>query len=266
MSDYSKKNTCCLYKKAIRKTSNTDIGKLVGLHHHAVSFWIHCYEQGGIDALHRNNYGTNKSELENHSESIMTSFTERPPMNANEAKARIEELTGISRSPTQVRAFMKRHKLRYIKTGHIPAKADLEVQQGWVKTKLEPAIEDAKNGKCQLLFMDAVHLILMPFVCSLWCKVRMFIKAPAGRNRINILGTVNAITKEIFTINNTTFINAETVVAFLKKLREHYLDLPITIVLDNARYQHCQLVEQAAEKIRNYAVIFTTIFAKFKHY
>ncbi|MFH1004750.1 MAG: winged helix-turn-helix domain-containing protein, partial [Bacteroidota bacterium] len=74
-------------------------------------------------------------------------------MNSNEAILRIESMTGINRSPSQVRAFMKRHGLRYIKTGHIPAKADTEKQQQWVKTTLEPAIGEAKNGKCHLLFM-----------------------------------------------------------------------------------------------------------------
>lgn len=99
--------------------------------------------------------------------SILQSFTERPPMSACEAKSRIEELTGISRSPTQVRNFMKRQGLRFIKTGHIPAKAVAEKQKEWVKTTLEPAIKEARKGECHLLFMDAAHFILQPFICSL---------------------------------------------------------------------------------------------------
>ncbi len=100
---------------------------------------------------------------------------------------------------------MKRHGLRYLQTGHIPAKSDTEAQQKWVKEKLDPAIEEAQNGACHLLFMDAAHFILQPFICALWCVARLFIKASAGRNRINVLGAVNAITKEIITLNNTTY-------------------------------------------------------------
>lgn len=229
--------------------SNKEIGGLTGLSRETVGLWVSIYLESGFEALCQFNYGTNKSELDNHTQSILSSFTERPPMSSNEAKSRIEELTGISRSPSQVRAFMKRSKLRYIKAGHIPAKADKEKQQQWVKTTLDPAIVEAQKGECHLLFMDAAHFILEPFVCALWCVTRLFIKASAGRNRINVLGVVNAITKEILTFNNTSYINAETIVSFFKKLRVHYGDMPLKIVLDNARYQHCTLVEEAAKSL-----------------
>jgi hypothetical protein len=139
--------------------------------------------------------------------------------------------------------------------GHIPAKADIEQQRQWVTTTLEPAIEEAKKGECQLLFMDAAHFILQPFICALWCFTRLFVKASSGRNRINILGVVNAITKEIFTLNNTTYINADTIITFLKQLRIHYGASPVKIVLDNARYQHCKLVIEAAQAL-NISLLF----------
>ena len=236
-----------VYIKATAKMSNKMIGHIVGLNINAVGGCIHVYQQGGLSALCENNYGTNKSELEKHSRSILQSFTQQPPMSAKEAKVRIEQMTGISRSLSQIQEFMKRHGLRYIKTGHIPAKADAEKQQQWLKEKLEPAIEEAKNGQCHLLFMDAAHFILQPFICALWCVARLFIKASSGRNRINVLGAVNAITKQIHILSNTTYINAETIVAFLQQLKEQYGDLPLKIVLDNARYQHCKFVEEAAK-------------------
>jgi transposase len=244
-----------VYMKAIFPCSNSAIGQLAGLHRHAVSLWIHAYKQGGFETLCQFNYGTNKSVLEKQAESILKSFAERPPMNTNEARVRIEELTYISRSPSQVRAFMKRHGLHYIKTGHIPAKADVEKQQKWVETTLEPAIKEAQKGECHLLFMDAAHFILQPFICALWCFTRLFIKASSGRNRINVLGAVNAISKEVTTFCNTTFINAETIVAFFEQLKAHYGDLPLKIVLDNARYQHCKFVEEVAIKL-NITLLF----------
>ena len=71
----------------------------------------------------------------------------------------------------------------------------------------------------------------------------MFIKPASGRNRINVLGAVNAITKEVLTLSNTTYISADTIVAFFIKLKEHFDDLPLKTILDNARYQHCEFVE-----------------------
>jgi hypothetical protein len=93
-----------------------------------------------------------------------------------------------------------------MKTGHIPAKADPQQQQQWIQSTLDPAIQEAQNGTCHLLFMDAVHFILQPFLCALWCVARVFIKASSGRNRINVLGAVNAITKEVITLANTNII------------------------------------------------------------
>jgi transposase len=235
--------------KAEFSLSDVMIGRLAGLHRHSVRRWIGVYQEAGFEGLCQINYGTNKSELEAHYQSILQSFSDTPPLTASEAKSRIETLTGISRSPSQVRAFMKRHGLRYMKTGHIPAKADPQQQQQWIQSTLDPAIQEAQDGTCHLLFMDAVHFILQPFLCALWCVARVFIKASSGRNRINVLGAVNAITKEVITLANTSYISAETIVAFLKQLKGHYGDIPLKIVLDNARYQHCKLVEQAAESM-----------------
>ena len=43
-------------------------------------------------------------------------------------------MTGINRSEQQVRAFMKRHGLKFIKCGHIPSKADNETQHQWMES------------------------------------------------------------------------------------------------------------------------------------
>jgi transposase len=238
-----------VYLKATINATDQIIGQIAGLSRQWVSHCVKEYQRGGIDALYWFNYGTNKSQLETHAVSILQSFTEKPPRNAREAKSRIEKMTGIKRSPTQIRAFMKRHKLRYIKMGHIPAKANTEQQKQWVETTLTPVIKEAQKGECHLLFMDAAHFILEPFICAIWCITRLFIKASSGRNRINVLGVFNAMTKEILTLSNTTYINADTIIEFFKRLRLYYGVLPIKIVLDNARYQHCQVVEQAAKAL-----------------
>jgi transposase len=244
-----------LYLKATTGFSNAAIGTIVGLHRTTVGSSITCYIQGGLTALCKLEYGTNNSELEQHQDSILVSFEQKPPRSVEEAVIRIEELTGIKRGVTQVKAFMKRHGLKYIKMGHIPAKADSEIQRQWEQQHLRPAIQSAQQGNSHLLFMDAAHFILMPFICAIWCKVRMFVKASAGRNRINVLGVVHAVTKEVTTISNTTYITADTIVDFLKQLKELYYDLPITIVLDNARYQHCNLVKSIANEL-NITLLF----------
>ena len=89
-----------------------------------------------------------------------------------------------------------------------------------------------------MFFCDAAHFVLAPFLCRLWYAVRSFIKASAGRNRINVLGEVNAITKEVITMTNTTYIDSNVLIELLKMIKQKFADKPIAIVLDNARYQH----------------------------
>jgi transposase len=123
------KRIFAVYLKVTSKYTNEAIGLITGLHYNIVAFWIKVYKEKGFDGLLTNHYGTNKSELEVHAESILDSFLDRPPINAAEAMQRISKMTGINRSEQQVRDFMKRHGLRFIKCGHIPAKADNEAQQ-----------------------------------------------------------------------------------------------------------------------------------------
>ena len=177
------KRIFAVYLKATFGWNNSIIGQTVGLHYNGVGKWISAYKKNGFEALLNNDYGSRKSELENHADSILKSFQIRPPMTAAEAANRIREMTGISRSEQQVRAFMKRHELKFIKCGHIPAKADNDKQHQWVETELKPVIEAAQKKEVHLFFCDAAHFVLQPFLCSLWCAFRVFIKASAGRNR-----------------------------------------------------------------------------------
>jgi len=122
------KRIFAVYLKFTLGWSNSIIGHTVGLHYNAVGSWVNAYKANGFEALLSNNYGSNQSGLENHADSILKSFRLQPPMTAAAAAERIKEMTGISRSSQQVRSFIKRHALRFIKCGRIPAKADNDQQ------------------------------------------------------------------------------------------------------------------------------------------
>jgi transposase len=238
-----------VYIKANSNLSSKEICHIMGTHPNSLSKWIAIYKQEGFDGLCKADHHCNQSLLEKQAIDIKELFTSQSPRSIDEARLKIKELTGIERSNNRVRAFMKRHQFRFLKTGHIPAKVNTTEQKNWVNKTLKPAIEAAQNDEVHLLFMDAAHFILQPFLCCLWCIARVFIKAAAGRNRINVLGAVNAITKEITTMTNTAYIDATTIGEFLKQLKEKYPDKPIAIVLDNARYQNCFFVTTWAKSL-----------------
>lgn len=88
--------------------------------------------------------------------------------------------------------------------------------------------------------------MLGSFLGILWSFSRLFVKASAGRRRFNVLGALNAITHELVMITNDTYITADSVCDLLRCIAKLNLDMPITLVLDNARYQKCTIVTALA--------------------
>lgn len=94
--------------------------------------------------------------------------------------------------------------------------------------------------------MDAAHFVHGAFLGHVWSMERLFVPTPAGRNRYNVLGALNAITKEVVHVENTDYINSRSVCELLVKLKHRDIGVPITVVLDNARYQTCNCVREFA--------------------
>lgn len=101
-----------------------------------------------------------------------------------------------------------------------------------------------------MYFVDAAHFVFAAFLGYLWCFVRQFVRAPSGRKRFNVLAALNAVTHELVTVVNDAYINAECVCELLRKIAAASLDVPVTVVLDNARYQRCRLVQELAESLK----------------
>lgn len=143
--------------------------------------------------------------------------------------------------------------MKCLKVGYVPGRAtdpDKQAEQAAFQTEaLEPRLVEAKAGKRRVLFMDAAHFVMGACLSTVWCFVRLFIASPSGRQRFNVLGVVDAVTKEILTVTNETYINAESVCRLLTIVATRYADETITIVLDNARYQKCSLVVQHAASL-----------------
>lgn len=132
----------------------------------------------------------------------------------------------------------------------IPAKADPEGQAAYLQQKIEPRLAEAHAGHRAVFFVDAAHFVLAPFLGFLWSVARLFIRAPAGRQRFNVLGALNALTHELITVTNEAYITAVQVCELLGKLGALNLGVPITVFLDNARYQKCALVMATAASLQ----------------
>lgn len=229
--------------------SHEEIAKLTGVSPNTITNYLRLYLNGGIEKLKEVNFNRPESELTKHTLTIEAYFKEHPPATIKEAMSKIEELTGIKRSEPQVNKFLKSIGMKCRKVGMLPSKADPDVQEEYKREKLEPRLNEAKTGKRKVLSVDAAHFVLSPFLGYLWSFTRLFIKAPSGRKRFNVLGALDVITHELYTITNDSYINAQSVCALLWKLYNSNFGIPITLILDNARYQKCMLVQQLADSL-----------------
>ena len=227
-----------------------DIARIVGISGNTVRSYLRDYQVGGIEKLKEIRFYQPQSELNEHAKTIEEYFREHPPATIKEARALIEELTGIQRGLTQIRTFVKSIGMRLLKTGSLPAKADVEEQNAFANAQLEPHLKEARAGKRKVFFVDASHFVFGMFPAMLWCFVRIFVKTPSGRQRYNVLGALDAITHQLITVSNTGYINAESVCELLHQIRKQYKKKLIPLILDNARYQRCGKVQELAAALQ----------------
>lgn len=228
--------------------SNNQICEITDVCENTVRSYFKAFKEGGIKQLSELNLYHPVSDLKSHDEAVKAYLEKTPPGTIKQACAEIGELTGIYRKETQMRQYLKSLGASPKKVRGIPAKADIEAQENFKTKELEPRLEEAKAGKRDVYFVDAAHFVLGAFLGILWCITRVFVRTPSGRQRFNVLGALNAVTHKLVSITNTTYITSIEVGELLKQLAKNATK-PITVVLDNARYQRCHYVTDLAKEL-----------------
>ena len=210
--------------------------------------YLHAYREGGIEKLPEVPVHRRRSQWADYRASIEADLRPRPPASVAEAAARIADLRGLQRGPTPVRQFLKSWGMTPRKVGQSPAKAAVTAQEAFKTEPLEPRLAEAKAGQRVVFFMDAAHFVFAPFWGLGWGCERLFVKAPSGRQRLHGLAALHATTRDICTVTHLTYIPSETVCELLRVLVGAHPGMLITVVLDNARYQRCALVQSLAQQ------------------
>jgi transposase len=124
-----------------------------------------------------------------------------------------------------------------------------EAQAAFLEAELKPRLEAAQAGRGHVFFVDAAHFVFGTFLCCWWSFARIFVRAASGRQRFNVLGAWDAVARRLIAVTNTTVVNTETMCELLRKIAAEGLAGPITLVLDNARYQHNAAVKALASEL-----------------
>ena len=225
------------------------IARAVGKNPNTITSYLNEYAAGGLSASLEDRAYRPISALKPFMPCLRCSFTAAPPSTAKHAAARIATLTGITISEEQARRLMKELGMRYRKSAPIPGKHDPQLQFDFLRKELEPRLIDAAHGRRKVFFVDAAHFVLGCFLGMIWSFSRLFIKGACGRQRYNILGAVESHSKEVTTVRTTENINALSICRLMEVLAEKHPNIPVTLVMDNARYQRCELVRTRAAEL-----------------
>jgi transposase len=87
------------------------IAEIIGISENTLRDYFELYEQGGIEKLKEIHFYQPESELKQHIVSLEAYFREHPPATIKQAQHEVEIITGVRRSETQIREFLKKNSI-----------------------------------------------------------------------------------------------------------------------------------------------------------
>ena len=233
-----------------------ECARLVGCHINSVTNYIKMYQRGGLDLIRQTAYQGSKHELQSQYSEVDKVLTEQPCSTVAQAAKVLQDRFGYYRSVEAVRNLLYRLGFRRRKTGTFPGRAKdfdkWQAQQEAFIKHLEALMQCAEKEEIDLVFGDAAHFVYGKFNQYHWGKAPGYVPSGHGRYRINVYGVYDVRSQAISSMYNEGYINAQFMAEYLQWLRKQVYvdqDRPLHIVLDNARYQHCNYVKDLAHDL-----------------
>jgi transposase len=88
--------------------THEDIARLAGVSRRSVQRYLDEFADGGLERIRRLPWKGKANELVAHQASLEDYFRQHPPRSTREARAAIEQQTGVRRGLTQTRVFLKK--------------------------------------------------------------------------------------------------------------------------------------------------------------
>ena len=236
--------------------SRKDCAEIVGCHRNTILNYIKLYHEGGLAAIRSLAYSKERHELHPIKEEVKLALDQGQPSTVGEAAHLLKEQFDYERSKESVRKLLHKLGFKRRKTGIFPGRIDKldqwQADQEAYINKLEGLIQEAENEDIDLLFGDAAHFVLGKFSRFLWSRTPKYRPSGHGRFRINVYGGYDIRTNQVYSMYNEGYVDAEFMVEYFEWLRKEWYpdqNRPLHIVLDNARYQHCDWVKETAHEL-----------------
>jgi transposase len=225
-----------------------DVVSILMLDEETLRNYVKRYQSGGINALITDHYLGSFSKLSAiQLEELEAHLEQNTYLTVDAVIAYVEEMYDVLYSVSGMTDLLHRLKFTYKKSKLVPAKADKEKQEQFLK-QLE-VLRENKGLNDPILYMDGVHPQHNTMLAYGWIKKGQdnIIKSNTGRQRININGALDAETHTVITREDER-INAQSTIALLEQIEAAYpLAAIIYVICDNARYYRSKLVGQFLE-------------------
>jgi len=226
------------------------ISELSHCHPNSVTTYIRRFSDHGPEGLLSDGRHGPEPGFAGLEEELMEALSDGPVESSAHAASLMEGVCGWLVSCSTALRWMRALGMRFRKPVAVPAKADAQAQAGFLAMVLLPLLQRAALGRCKVFFMDAAHFLHGPSTAACWSFARAVVKAPSGRKRHNVLAALDPVSMQVAAVTEAAYVNAKTVITLMQELRLANHGKRLHMVLDNARYQRCELVFQAARKLR----------------
>jgi len=104
--------------------AHQEIARVCRISRQTLVTYLHRYQAEGLDGIKVRHYRGQPRTRNDHQPTGEAHFRAHPPQTVAQAQAVMAALTGIHRSPTQIRAFLRRIGMRLRKVGALPGHAE----------------------------------------------------------------------------------------------------------------------------------------------
>ena len=259
-----------LHKKADRKQRDkikgilllnrgygySEIAEILLIDQSTVWRWYESYISEGVDGLMKDNYTGGTSKLtENQQAKLIEHLESNMYLTAKQIGAFVKKTFRVKYTPKGMTSLLHQLGFTYKKPKHIPGKADIEAQKVFIKKYRR--IQKRKSPEDKIYFMDGVHPMHNSQPAYGWIRKgkEMVLKANTGRQRINFNGAYN-LEDHLVVIQEAEMINGQSTVSLMTEMLQKQPLGKIYVILDNARYYHCELVQQFVNKNKRIRLLF----------
>lgn len=196
----------------------------------------HIQEYQATQKLKPENGGSTTKLNTQQTQQLLLHLREHTYLFAKDIVAYVKATFEVDYTVRGMIAWLQYHEFSYKKPAVVPGKANKEAQEQWIEEY--KALKEHLPTNEAICFIDGVHPTHNTKPAYGWIKKgeRKEIPTNTGRQRLNLSGAIDIITKRVL-VQQDASLNTASTIAFFRKLEMAYPEMQtVHVFCDNAKY------------------------------